>query len=94
MEGFLKAVAAHKEWYQSHGQTGHEIFATRIMVRDEATRKQVYSEKEVMTYHSLPVTAAPEAPHDAAYEAFVKLYQQNSEIKQQFNICMPKPGAR
>ena len=57
VEGFLKAVAAHKEWYRSHGQPVHEIFAARIIVRDEATRAQMSSEKEVMTYHINPVTS-------------------------------------
>jgi hypothetical protein len=94
MEAFMKAVAAHKEWYRSHGQAGQEIFAARIVVRDEKTRAQSYSDKEVMTYHIHPASSQPEPPHDAAYDAFVKLYRDNSEIKQQYNICMPKPGPR
>jgi hypothetical protein len=92
VDGFLKAVAAHREWYRSHGLTGHQIFATRILVRDESTRAQTYSEKELMTYHISPPNGQPEAPHDAAYDAFVKLYRENSEIKQQYNICLPKAG--
>jgi hypothetical protein len=90
----MKAVAAHKEWYRSHGQTDHEIFATRIVVRDETTRAQSYSEEEVMTYHIHPASGLPEPAHDAAYDAFVKLYRDNSDIKQQYDICMPKPGNR
>jgi len=27
-------------------------------------------------------------------DAFVKLYRDNSEIKQQYNVCLPKPGLR
>jgi hypothetical protein len=94
IEGFMKAVAAHKEWYRSHGQPGHEIFASRILVRDETTRAQSYSEKEVMTYHIQPASDQPEPKHDEAYDAFVKLYRENSDIKQQYNICMPKSGLR
>jgi hypothetical protein len=41
MEGFLKAVAAHREWYRSHGQGDHEIFVARIVVRDETTARRV-----------------------------------------------------
>ena len=94
MEGFLKAVAAHREWYRSHGQGDHEIFAARIVVRDETTRAQSYSGKEAMTYHVYPASCRPEPEHDAAYEAFVKLYRDNSDIKQQYSICMPKPELR
>jgi len=94
MEGFLKAVAAHREWYRSHGQGDHEIFVARIVVRDETTRAQSYSAKEAMTYHVHPASSRPEPEHDAAYEAFVKLYRDNSDIKQQYNICLPKPGLR
>jgi hypothetical protein len=94
VEGFMKAVAAHREWYRSHGLADHEIFAARIVVRDEKTRAQSYSEKEVMTYHIAPPSSGPEPQHDAAYDAFVKLYRDNSEIKQQYNVCLPKPGLR
>lgn len=94
MEGFMKAVAAHKEWYRSHGQADHEIFAARIVVRDETTHAQSYSEKEVMTYHIHAVSDEPEPAHDAAYDAFIKLYRDNSNIKQQYNVCMPKHGLR
>ena len=94
MEGFMKAVAAHREWYRSHGQGDHEIFVARIVVRDETTRAQSYSAKEVMTYHVHPTSSQPEPQHDAAYDAFVKLYRDNSDIKQQYNICMPKPELR
>jgi hypothetical protein len=94
IDGFLKAVDAHKKWYKSHGQTGHEIFAARILVRNEATKAQQYSEKEVMTYPIHPASAQSEAQHDADYDAFVKMYRDNSEIKQQYTACIPKPGLR
>lgn len=89
MEGLLKAVAAHKDWYKSHG-LADMIFAAPIVLRDPATRAQVYSTKELMTYHVYPATPGPEVKHDDAYEAFVKLYRENSEIKQTYNVCMPK----
>jgi hypothetical protein len=94
VDGFLKAVDAHKKWYYSHGQTDHQIFAARILVRDEATKAQHYSDSEVMTYHIHPASAQPEPKHDSDYDAFVKMYRDNSEIKQQYNACIPKPGLR
>ena len=89
LEGFMKAVAAHAEWYKSHG-TEDKVIAVRIVVRDEATKGQKYSETQVMTYHISPAVYKPGPAHDDAYEAFVKLYRDNSEIKQQYNVCMPK----
>lgn len=94
MDGFLKAAAAHKDWYLSHGMEGHQIFVARILVRDEATRSQRYSDKEAMTYHVLPKTRGPEVKHDESYDAFVKMYRDNSEIKQQYNVCIPSLGLR
>ena len=90
MEGLLKAVAAQKDWYHSHGQASHEIYPVRIIVRDEKTRAQTYSDKEVLTYHVRPASDQPEAAHDAGYDAFVKLYRENSDIKQTWNVCLPK----
>lgn len=94
IEGFMKALAAHKEWYRSHSLTHDEIFATRIVVRDEKTKAQSYSEKEIVTFHVHPVSSQPEPPHDAAYDAFVKLYRDNSDITEQYNICLPNPSQR
>jgi hypothetical protein len=89
LEGFMKAVAAHAEWYKSHGLED-KIFAARVVVRDEATRGQKYSETQVLTYHVSPAVYKPGPAHDEAYDAFVKLYKENSEIKQTYNVCMPK----
>jgi hypothetical protein len=93
VEGFLAAVAAHKAWYAAKGLTGDEIFATRIIVRDDKTRERSYSTKELMTFHIHGSTAAGPA-HDEGYDAFVKLYRDNSDIKSEYNICMPDAGKR
>jgi hypothetical protein len=73
-----------------HGLPGHQIFAARIQVHDEQTRAWVYSDKQVMTYHIYPKSDQAEAPHDAAYEAFVKMYSNNSKIAQQYDVCLPR----
>jgi hypothetical protein len=92
--GFMKAVAAHKEWYASHGLKD-EIFSARIIVRDETTHAASYSEKQFLTFHIFPSnTPAQEPTHDAAWDAYVKIYRENSEIKTSYQICMPDPGKR
>lgn len=88
--GFMAAVAAHKAWYVAHGVTNDEIFATRVILRDATTRAQSYSEKEFMTFH-IHGSRQPGPKHDDAYEAFVKLYRENSDIKSEYNICLPNP---
>jgi hypothetical protein len=87
-EGFLAAVAAHKAWYASHGVTSDEIFATRVIVRDEKTRARSYSDKFFMTFH-IHGSNQPGPKHDEGYDAFVKLYRDNSDIKEEHDICMP-----
>jgi len=92
VDGFLAAVAAHKAWYAAHGMAAEQIFATRVIVRDEKTRAQSYSDKQFLTFHihaSAPGQAQPGPKHDEAYDAFVKLYRDNSDIKSEYNMCMP-----
>jgi hypothetical protein len=88
VEGFLAAVAAHKAWFVSHGVASDQIFATRIVVRDEKTRARSYSDRQFMTFH-IHGSAGPAPKHDEAYDAFVKLYRDNSDIKEEHDICMP-----
>jgi|ERR1700722_9965296 hypothetical protein len=91
MQGFLAAVDAHKAWYRANGITDSQIFASRVILRDQATRDFKYSDKQVLTYHIRP--AAPDrTPNrgDEAWKAYVKLYQDNSEIKDEYLTCIPK----
>ena len=81
-------MAAHKAWTISHGVTNDEIYATRIILRDEKTREQTYSTKQLMTFH-IHGSRQPGPKHDEAYDAFVKLYRDNSDIKSEYNICLP-----
>src|SRR5450432_1676004 len=54
MNGFLAAVAAHKAWYRANGVNDNDIVVSRVIVRDEKTGTQKYSDKEVITYHLNP----------------------------------------
>ena len=91
--GFLAAVAAHKAWTIAHGVNNDEIFATRVVIRDEKTRQQSYSEKELMTFH-IHGSRQPGPKHDEAYDAFVKMYRDNSDMKSEYNICMPNSALK
>jgi hypothetical protein len=91
MQGFLAAVAAHKEWYRSHGFKDNEIMASRVLVMDHTTGAIKYSDTEVLTYHFRP-PGMGNAPGrgDASWNAYVKLYRENSDIKSEYITCMPK----
>lgn len=91
INGFMAAVAAHKAWYRANGITDNDIYATRILVPDEKTKAPKYSDKQIMTFHiNPPGPARTPKRGDAAWNAYVKMYQDNSEIKTEVMTCMPK----
>ncbi len=93
MDKFLAAVAAQKAWYQSHDRKDDIVFATKIIVRDPATGAQSYSTTEALTFHYYPASAGGEPKHDAAWDAFVKLFSDSSTIKDSYFVCVPKAMA-
>ena len=94
MEGFMKAMDAHLAWYRSHGVTDNQIYGAPVIVRDEKTKERKYSDKEMMTFHVNPPSGDRDPKKDDAYEAFVKMYRDNSDIKFTYSVCLPKPGKR
>jgi hypothetical protein len=74
----------------SHGLTDI-IFAARVMERDPQTGAFSYSDKRVQTYHySKP--DGPRPTHDAAWDAYVKRYNDTSTIKETTLSCVPAAG--
>ena len=93
MEKFMAAVAAHKTWYRDNGVTENEIFTARVLVRDEATKSWKNSETEVISFHVRPPSSARTPKRgDAAWNAYVQMYRDSSEIKAEYMTCMPKMG--
>ena len=88
---FMAAVAAQQAWYKGHGFSD-VIFAAREIVRDPQTQAESYSDKEVITYHYAKVGGPPPV-HDAAWDAFVKMYSDTSVIKETYFQCVPAAGA-
>jgi hypothetical protein len=86
--GFMDAVAAHRAWVVSHGMTKDEITTVPVIVRDEKTHTRSYSDKQFWSIH-IHGSNDPEPKHDAAYDAFVKMYRDNSDIKSAYDICLP-----
>jgi hypothetical protein len=92
IQGFMKAVEAHKAWYRANGITDNDIVAARVFVRDEKTGLPTkYSDTEVMSFHLRP-PAASRTPNrnDAAWQAFLKQYRDNSDLKSEYWACIPR----
>jgi hypothetical protein len=91
MDKFMAAVNAHQAWYSSHGFSD-VVVAGRIVERDPQTHAESYSDKQVLTFHYIkPGGAAP--THDAAWDAYVKLYNETSTIKDTTVACVPLAAA-
>ncbi len=90
VEKFMAAVAAHQAWYTSHGYPD-VIFAARIAEENREARTFAYSDKLVMTYHYSKGNV-PRSAHDAAWSAYVKMYNETSKIVETHMNCVPAAG--
>jgi hypothetical protein len=94
VQGLLAAAAAHQKWYRDHGVMDNEIVVSRIIVRDSAARALKYSDTEVLTYHIRPPGPGRVKAPDASWNAFVRQYRENSDIKAEYFTCVPKPNRK
>lgn len=85
---FMAAVQAHQQWYKSHGYKD-VIYASKVVTRDEKTKESKFSDSTVMTFHIQLPNSAPPKP-DAAWDAYVKQYNDSSVVKESFVTCSPR----
>ncbi len=88
VKGFMDAVAAHRAWVFSHGLTKDEITTVPVIARDDRTKARSYSDKQFLSIH-IHGSDGPEPKHDEDYDAFVKMYRDNSDIKSAYDVCLP-----
>jgi hypothetical protein len=93
VKGFMAAVAAHKVWLFSHGVTKDEVTTVPVIERDEKTHARSYSDKQFLSIH-IHGSNEPEPKHDEAYDAFVKMYRDHSDIKSEYDICLPNASLK
>lgn len=93
IDGFMKASAAHIAWYRANKITTNQIVTARVIETDRAAGTAKYSDTVVLQYHINP-PQRPANADDAAWKAYVKQYQDNSEIVNEYVTCMPKHGAQ
>jgi hypothetical protein len=92
IDKFMAAVAAHQAWYASH-RYPDVIVAARILERDPQTHAESYSDKQVLTFHYIkPDNTAP-LKHDAEWDAYIKMYNETSTIKETYVVCVPMAAA-
>jgi hypothetical protein len=89
----MDAVAAHKAWVFSHGLTKDEIVTVPVIVRDDTTHTRSYSDKQFLSIH-IHGSSEPDPKHDEAYDAFVKMYRDNSDIKSAYDVCLPNTSLK
>jgi len=87
--GFLEAVAENNAWYAAHGLNGSTQVAARELKYDPATKSFSITEDEIATINVDPKGRGGIA-EDAAWKAFVKKYDDNSEIVTDKWFCLPK----
>jgi hypothetical protein len=89
-EQFEKAMEMHKAWFRKHGYKD-QIFAARVLERDEQTGAAHFSNHQVLEYHFIePGSKPPVHDHDAEWDAYVKAYTDISTMKETYISCVPK----
>lgn len=91
LDGYLKAVEAHRAFYREHGFKDNEIVTARVIVRDQASGAMSYSEDQFLSLHIRPPFGQNVPGRgDAGYDAFVKQYRDTSDIVSETYACIPK----
>jgi hypothetical protein len=91
LDKFMSAVSAQQAWYSSHGYPD-VIFAAKVTERDPQTKKWGFSNTQVLTYHYTKA-GTPPVKRDAAWDAYVKQYNETSTIKETHVNCVPASAA-
>ncbi len=87
--GFLDTVKDNNAWYRSHGIKSNMQVAARELKYDETNHVFSVADDEIVTIHINPPRPNG-ASEDEAWKAFVKKYDDNSEITAAKMICVPK----
>jgi hypothetical protein len=90
MEGYLEAIATNRSWFRSHGYANDETAVARVMVEDPTTHQLTYAQNQVLSIHMRPPFMGGSTGHDADWNVFHDLYQKNSNIVTEYNICIPR----
>lgn len=91
-EGLREASSKHDAWYKSHGVTGNKQVVIPLLHYDRETDSFTKDPSRVSTLHLNSVVSAKSREHigDAAWNEFIALYNENTEIEESVIACLPK----
>jgi len=81
------ALKAHQAWYKAHSYDD-VIYSAPVIERDNGSGHAMYSRHLILTYHYFKPTS-PHPAKDAAWDAFVKMYTETSDLKESYFSCVP-----
>jgi hypothetical protein len=90
MAGYLEAVTKNLGWFRAHGYDDDDMVVAKVIVEDPATHRLTYAKNRVVSIHMRPPFMGGSTGHDAGWNVFHDLYQANSNIVTEYNICVPK----
>ncbi len=91
-EGLKEASSKHDAWYKSHGVTENKQIVIPLLQYDRVTDSFTKDSSRVSTLHLNSVVSAEAREHqgDAAWDEFIALYNENTEISESVIACLPQ----
>lgn len=91
-EGLREASSKHDAWYKSHGVTGNKQVLIPLLQYDRETDSFKKDSSRVATIHLNSVVSVKSQEHigDAAWNEFITLYNENTEIAESMIVCLPE----
>ena len=91
-EGLKEASSKHDAWYKSHGVTENKQVVIPLLQYDRDTDSFTKDSSRVSTLHLSSVVSAEAQEHqgDAAWDEFIALYNENTEISESVIACLPQ----
>ena len=91
-EGLQEASSKHDAWYKSHGVTENKQIVIPLLQYDRDTDSFTKDSSRVSTLHLNSVVSVQAREHqgDAAWDEFIALYNENTEISESVIACLPQ----
>lgn len=90
--GLRDASAKHDAWYKSHGVTKNKQVVIPLLEYDMDTDSFTKDTSRVATLHLNSVASASSRDYigDNAWNEFIALYNENTEVTESVIACLPK----
>ena len=91
-EGLKEASSKHDAWYKSHGVTENKQIVITLLQYDRVTHSftKDSSRESTLNLNSVVSAEAQEHQGDAAWDEFIALYNENTEISESVIACLPQ----